>query len=215
MPKILPRKRPFLAPINIHLSLFKVYRNWKRVVCHHVGVASKSCGIWTLLFSKQFFSIPLNLHTHRPREWTTLYSGCIGQDKTRTSHHGDCADCADHADYATFLFVCLFVYIWLRCMHVFLTLGNVRIVSVFCTPHEEILRDYFELTLTRKTKIEGSSFSSTWRLAPHGKMHCRCNFCGQRRWFRGKGSAVLTKQTITTIFTKQLNELYSKESAAN
>ena len=33
--------------------------------------------------------------------------------------------------------------------------------------------------------------------------------------FRGKECAALTKQMITTIFTKQLNERYSKESAAS
>ena len=31
--------------------------------------------------------VPLNLHTHRPRGWSALYSGCIGHDKTQTGHH--------------------------------------------------------------------------------------------------------------------------------
>ena len=43
MPEI--RNRPLLAPINIHISLVKVYRNLKRVVRRHVGVGSKSYGI--------------------------------------------------------------------------------------------------------------------------------------------------------------------------
>ena len=41
------------------------------------------------------------------------------------------------------------------------------------------------------------------------------NFCGQRRWFRGKECAVLTKQIVTSRFTRQPNELFSKESAAS
>ena len=51
--------------------------------------------------------VPLNLHTHRPREWPALYSGCIGHDKTQTADH---ADCADRADCATFLFA--FLKMW-------------------------------------------------------------------------------------------------------
>ena len=54
---------------------------------------------------------------------------------------------------------CLFffltvTYIWLKVYNgLFLTLGNVRTVSDFGTPHEEILRDYFELTLTNNRRL--------------------------------------------------------------
>ena len=56
--------------------------------------------------------------------------------------------------FCLFVFFLTVTYIWLRCIHLFLTFGNVRTDSDFRTPHDEILRDYFELTLTSNRRLK-------------------------------------------------------------
>ena len=77
--------------------------------------------------------------------------------------HSDRPDC-DMFLLAFFLLT--LIYISLRCIQLFFnSFGNVgtEILPIF----------------TKRNKIAGSSFSSKWRLAPHCKMYCRCNLCGQ------------------------------------
>lgn len=68
------------------------------------------------------------------------------------------------------------IQVWVSFSYSF---GNVGSVSIFSTPHDLILRGYFELMLLCNSldEIAGSTLSSTWRWASHGK-RCRSTRVG-------------------------------------
>ena len=83
--------------------------------------------------------VPLNLHAHRQRVWTALYSGCVGHDKTQTADHADCADRAGCVTFMFPFFLNCYLYMIKVCTPFSYLFGNIGTVSSFWKLHGKIL----------------------------------------------------------------------------
>ena len=169
-----------------YIFLFKVCRNWKRVVRFHVGVPSISWGIWLLLSRKQFLlylqiCLPID---HVSELHSTAVALVMIKRRLQTVQTAQTVQ-------AVQFFVCFFLNCDLLMIKVYTPL-SCSFGNVFPSFGHHMTKFYEFISNSRYLARQ-----SSWRLAPDGKMYRRCYFCGKWRWFRGMECAVWTKQMIT------------------